>query len=170
MPPQNSQVTNSNKGLEILGALLIVLIIAGGYYLSQVRNGGHLVQVPSKASSQIAVTGQFGKTSSATSKVLPTQFPANIPVETKNITENYKVAYNNTGLTQYTVSYTSAKTKTALWSVYNTYMKANGYDLNAKLTNQTKGTLSGTHANTSLVVVISSTSAGSLVHLTYIVK
>jgi hypothetical protein len=169
--PEVNQVPQGNKNLELLGALLFLIIIIGaGYYFSKNTSSNQLVEIPTKSSSQIAVSGQFGNSPVAVSKVLPTQFPANIPVETGNITENYKVAYTSTGLTQYTVSYTSSKMKAALWSIYNTYLGANKYVLNAKLTNQTKGTLSGTLGNTSLVVVISPSSSGSIVHLTYIVN
>lgn len=162
---------SSNKFIGPLGLLIIILVVAvGGYYLYINSTDNRFARVPNtKPSSEIAVSGQFGKSTSV-SKALPTQFPPNIPIETGNITENYKVAYNSAGLTQYTVSYTSSKTKTALWNTYNTYMKANNYVLNTKLTSQTKGTLSGTLASASLVVVISTTPTGSLVHLTYIVK
>ncbi|MBX4195881.1 hypothetical protein KW796_02950 [Candidatus Parcubacteria bacterium] len=95
---------------------------------------------------------------------LPVGFPKGIPVEVPNITESYRVAFNSRGITQYSVSYTSVKTKDALWDLYSAFMKSSGYDID-KGSSKSLGQISGTKNNDSLSIVISSNSSVSMVQL-----
>lgn len=99
---------------------------------------------------------------------LPVGFPADIPVESGAIEDSYKGQFSNVKATQYTVSYTSPKTKTDLLALYNKYMTDNGYTIQPQPTSQTILQTSGYKGNDSLSVVISSQKGISLVQISYV--
>ncbi|MDB5194632.1 MAG: hypothetical protein JWN50_646 [Parcubacteria group bacterium] len=178
IPPSNIGNNGNNHGKEtrvILPALLLVLIIVGGYYWYASRNSGSQPAVVSTATTTPTATGPAAGVEVAKTDLtpgvltkLPAGFPASIPVEQATITESYKAVYTEHGVTQYTVTYTSTKTKDALWKIYTDFGTAQGYKINATSTDKTKGVLDLQKGNNELNAVITAQGGSTLVQLNYV--
>jgi hypothetical protein len=181
--PTPTPTGHGREARMILPALLLVLLIGGGYIWYKERshtptpavsNGTQTTTTGTAAKdvtvvNALATSGGNSSASTTTSK-LPPGFPAGIPVEQATLTESYKANYASNGVTQYSVAYTSAKTKDALWKIYTDYATSAGFTVSASA-NKAKGLFSATKANNQLSVVISTpTASGSFVQLTYIEK
>lgn len=153
-----------NKRTIILLIILAVVVIFGGYFWytkatfkpAPVQTNPNVDQNPVKVEQ-----AQGGMT-----KSLIGGFPSNIPVEAANIFESYKADYTDHGVTQYTVSYRSDKTVSALWDTYNGFMTAEKYVISTS--DKSKGTLFGKKSDTSLLVTITTSGKQSVVKLNYI--
>lgn len=146
----------------------VVVIIAGVWYFLMTRPITPVANLEPKILTEENVAVSVTKPDISASSVskLPAGFPTSIPVETANITESYRAVYNERGVTQYTVSYTSLKTRDALWDAYSSYMKGAGYTLDTGTTSKTSGNISGTNAsNDTLSVILSSRSGTTLVQM-----
>jgi hypothetical protein len=162
----------------ILPALLLVLIIGALYYwyagkvkapTAPAETASSTAATSTAAAPNVHVTQiNLAEASTPTSK-LPAGFPSDIPVEAANITQSYSAVYADHGVTQYTVNYTSAKTKDALWAAYTSYVSAAGYALGAT-TNKSEGVLDATKGKNDLNVLITSHNSTSLVQITYLAR
>lgn len=149
-------------------ALVVVVVIGGVWlgfkYLKKTPGSESATQTSSKQG-DIVVT-KTDLTQSGGSR-LPEGFPGNIPVEVATITEGYKAFYKNLNATQYTVSYTSKKSRDDLWTLYSNFMDTGGYTLDKTATSKSLGQLSGTHTGDNLMVIISVRSGLSFVQMSY---
>lgn len=103
-----------------------------------------------------------------TGQAVPLGFPESIPVESNNITESVRVAYKEQGVTQYTVSYTSMKSRESLWDLYSGYMGKAGFTVDKTTSSKSLGQLSGNKGNDTLSVAISDHGGVALVQLNYL--
>jgi hypothetical protein len=143
------------KLLALLAAAAIV--IGGAWYLAarpSARESAtpEVAIVSEEAKKEIEVT-KTDITQSGVSK-LPVGFPSDIPVEVSNIR-----------VIQYTVSYTSFKSKDALWTTYSDFMKSAGFEIEASATSKSLGQISGTKDGDSLSIVVSSHSGVTLAQI-----
>jgi hypothetical protein len=99
---------------------------------------------------------------------LPVGFPSDIPVEANNLTESFRAAYQSRGIVQYSVSYTSLKTRDSLWDAYSSYMNGAGYAVDKTGTSKSLGQISGTKNGDSLSVVLSNHGGLTLVQINYV--
>ena len=99
---------------------------------------------------------------------LPVGFPKDIPVEVPNISESYRAVYASRGVTQYTVSYTSLKTREALWTTYSDFMNSAGYAVDKENSSKSLGQITGTKDNDTLSVVLSTHGGLSLAQLNFL--
>lgn len=101
---------------------------------------------------------------------LPAGFPAGIPVEAASITESIASDYAARGMTQYTVSYISAKGPAELFAEYERYMKGEGYQFGERGIDAETGSLYGTKDNDDLSVVVQAAQglAGSMVQIAFL--
>jgi len=159
----------------ILPALLLVLIIGAVYYWYASRSSAPAPAQNTQAATSTAAVApnvdvqqvNLAQATSAASK-LPAGFPASIPVETAGIKESYKAVYTDHNVTQYTVSYSTAKSKDTLWRIYTDFGTANAFTVNASSTSRAQGVLDLRKGKDELNVVISSAGSGSLVQMTYL--
>lgn len=96
---------------------------------------------------------------------LPAGFPRDIPVEEVNVTESYRAVYTENRAAQYTVSYTSNKSRDSLWDTYNSFMKGAGYAIETTGTSKSQGQLMGNKDNDTLSVIISARTGMTLVQI-----
>jgi hypothetical protein len=160
-----------NPSPKFLVALVVVaLILAGGWYFvmqpadfdAATEEGG---QTDSRPVTHEAVEVTKVDTAEPGISKLPAGFPSSIPVEQANISESYRVVYSERGVTQYTVSFTSLKSKEALWDSYNDYLKSSGYSIDSSLTAKSQGQISGNKEGDSISVIISLRNGISFVQL-----
>lgn len=154
--------------MKIISSILIVLVaVLGGWYLLANDERGELPN--NEEVSSIADTKEITVVNTnltETGSKLPAGFPESIPVEIANILESYRVVYNERGVTQYTVSYTSVKSRDSLWDAYNSYMKGNGFTVDTSISTKSGGQISGTNtAGDTLFVVLSVRSGSTLVQI-----
>jgi hypothetical protein len=171
-----------NKDSQIvLSVLLLVLFLVGGAML--VTRSHKEVSAPLEATGEDSpvVEAPTGKPSADVSvtpapsldsgKALPEGFPKNIPVEVGNIVESYKVVYKtHDNVTQYTVSYTSNSSVSALWTKYSDFLREEGYTVDTTATDKKTGTISGTKSQSTLAAVVSSHDNVSLVQLSLLYR
>jgi hypothetical protein len=100
---------------------------------------------------------------------VPAGFPASIPIEQANVTESYRAVYTEHNAVQYSVSYTSVKSKDALWDMYNSYLKSEGY-LAEQGTSKSQGQHIATKDGDTMSIVISTRGGSSLVQLSLLVR
>lgn len=156
----------------VLMVIVGIIVIVGGYLLVTKGFGTSpsqkytMTPTPEK---DISTSVQSGAQVGGNQAVVP-GFPASIPVESKGIFESYKTEYAAQGVTQYTVSYKSTKTQSALWDIYNTYFTGAKFDLSSSVNNKANGILYGTKGNVGLFVTISASGNQNVVHLNYVEK
>ena len=155
--------------MKVLSIIVGVAIILGGvwYLLMTVPKVTPIdtegLNVVSEQKPEVEVT-KTDLNQGGTSK-LPAGFPTKIPVEIANITESYRALYANRGVTQYTVSFTSLKSRETLWNIYSDFMKSDGYKIDATATSKSAGQVSGDKDNDTLSIVISVRGGLSLVQI-----
>lgn len=168
-PPTPPAPQGDHKEIRvILPALLVLLIIAAGYYWYINRTPSAPYTPPTSTTTPQQNTGSTSLSQIAKPLDIPNGFPTDIPVEKANLTEGYSINYKDYNVTQYTVAYTSSKTKDALWTTYNSYLITNGYKLNSLVTNKAQGVMDGTKNKDELNIVITTRGTGSYVQMTYV--
>ncbi|MBX4198871.1 hypothetical protein KW800_01180 [Candidatus Parcubacteria bacterium] len=154
--------------MKLLATLVLLLLMFIGAWL-YLREGDKTTVV------QTAVIG--GETTETKVEVtktditqnglssLPVGFPSDIPVEVSNITESYRAAYQGKGLVQYTVSYTSEKSRESLWNSYSEFMNKSGYTIDKGSSSKSLGQIYGVKGIDSLSIIISVRGGLSLVQI-----
>ena len=146
--------------------VIIVLIIIGGALFMREKKETPSVGKTLELSGNIAVT--VTKTDILkTGSRLPEGFPKEIPVESINIKDSYRAYYEKVRATQYTVSYTSERTKGDLWKTYSDYMVGEQYVVSAA-SSKSSGQISGTKGDDSLSVIITTQNSVTLVQIVYL--
>ena len=162
----------STQTKTILVALLVLLILAGGYiwfknykgHESVAPAGKIISDTETKPKDNVEVT-QVDLNAENTEVRLPEGFPTNIPLEISGIFESYSAVYETQGVTQYTVSYNSSASKSAKWDEYNSFMTKESYAFDKNATSKSQGTLSGTKDKDSLLAVVSAKGDKTIVQL-----
>ena len=119
----------SNKNVVIL-VIAVIVLVAIAYFLtkgysSQRQNTVAPQEGPQITKENVVVKNtNLGAAGTAESK-LPEGFPSGIPVETAGVMESYSAVYQDRGLTQYAVSFTTDKSVVAVFGEYDLYMKIN---------------------------------------------
>ena len=139
---------STNRNIVIAGVVVLAVIALGVILIGRGKTN-----VPSgkPASGVEVLRADLSPTSS--SKLLP-GFPSSIPVEKENITDSYKADYTKHGVIQYTVNFTSSRTKDALWNEYVNFLKNNNYSVDPGVTSKAQGYIKGTKGNTEFNAVI----------------
>lgn len=160
-----------NPNIKFLSLLVLVVVALGlGWYFVSNRVpapiddvGGEVV----KDENTKEINGVLVTEASLadTGSKLPAGFPRDIPVEQINVTESYRAVYEERGATQYTVSYTSNKSRDALWDTYNSYLKSAGYSIDTTSTSKSQGQIMGSRENDTLFIIISARSGLTLVQI-----
>ncbi len=152
----------------VIGAVL--LLIVGGAWFSYTN----LDKQPIEEKEITVVNKKEGIEVTKTNVVesggsrLPKGFPTDIPVEATTVGDSYKAFYEKVGVTQYTVSYTSNKTKNELWDIYDKFMQGAGYTIQPYSSVKSTGQISGMKGDDSLSIIISSQKSVSLVQISYL--
>jgi nitric oxide reductase large subunit len=89
---------------------------------------------------------------------LPAGFPTDIPVETDSLEQSLKTEYPEKGLTQYSVTYTTAKSIEEVQTSYNSYFSKDGYEITSKVENPVQ--IYASKNGDDVSVVIETNSAG----------
>ena len=156
-------------GTKTILSLVVLLAVAGGlYYLlsGSSTNTGPMTEVQYTEEnvkvSQVDLSSSGSKT--------PAGFPASIPIEQAGITDSYKATYEDYGMTQHTVNYTSSKTRDALWKQYTDYFSANGYILDTNSSRKETGVMRGVKGKTEINVIMVVSEGKSYITVNYIVR
>ncbi|MBX4189118.1 hypothetical protein KW785_00815 [Candidatus Parcubacteria bacterium] len=166
MPPEST--SHKDLRFNISTALLIVLIVGGLYYW---YGRTKTVVTPIQTTNTIRNIVTQTPVVSGQPAGSPTGFPSDIPVETANITQSYRVSYPDSPTARYTVSYTTNKTKDALWKIYTDYFKTAGYTIDTKVTDKTKGVFRATKGLDEIDIYMTpQKGGGELVQVTYLNK
>lgn len=153
------------KALSLI-ALVAIIAVGAWFFLREARpEASAPIAAPVTEDKNIEVT----ETKPAeTGRSVPLGFPESIPVETNNITESLRVAYKEQGVTQYTVSYTSVKSRESLWDSYSSYMNKAGFAVDKASSSKSLGQLSGTKGSDTLSIVVSDHGDVTLVQINYL--
>ncbi len=152
----------------LLGLVIVVVALGAWLGIREIKRAKleaipkEVVTTEEKNSVEVTKT-DITKTGSK----LPQGFPSDIPVETVTTGESFKAVYSDIGMTQYTLSYTSKKTKDQIWTIYDDYMKEAGYVVDKLSSSKSLGQISGTKQNDILSAIISSYNGTSLVQLSF---
>jgi hypothetical protein len=157
-----------NENRIIIPALLLVLVLVGGYMYFNSRLSLNTFVPQSAETGKVEVNNLL--TTHDETKTAPSAYPANFPIEKANITESYSVEYKDQGVKQDSVSYTSTATKDVLWKTYSDYFTANGFTIDTNATNKTNGVMSAAKEKQIISMVISTHGKVSLVQINIINK
>lgn len=149
----------------VIASLLVVLILLGGYMWVRSHSSDGVKEAGTAANVDVTNTALPGQ-----NKTLPDGFPADIPVQSENIVESYKVVYKDRGVIQYTVSFTSSATQTDLMNVYKDFFARSGVVTDTTNSNTPKGQLVGLRKDDTLTIVVSPRGEGSYVQITVLHK
>lgn len=159
------------KSLKIALVILVLVVafLAQGLYMHTwpFGNSGNTAQNNTPLSTEPV----FDKPTSTSKSKVPDGFPNDIPVESYNIVNAYKVNYESQGLTQFTISYTSSKTKDELFDLYYNYMNTANFALTAN-TSRKLGQVVGTRAGSTLTINIvdGAATGGERVDMNYLYR
>lgn len=146
--------------------VIIVLVIIGGALFMRQSKETPFIEETAKTNTNTTV--KVTKTDILkTGSRLPEGFPKEIPVESISIKDSYRAYYEKVKATQYTVSYTSERTKNDLWKTYSDYMEAESYIV-SPASSKTTGQISGTKGDDSLSVIVTNHNNVSLVQIVYL--
>lgn len=146
-----------------------VAIVGGAYMLSRNFGPGAVRDSETPGADRIAQHVDLENAKTPEAK-LPQGFPVGIPVEAANIVEAYSVpiTLNGQTLMQYTVSYTTEKSRQAKYDEYLSYMTRQGYDFGGRGQDARNFTLYGIKDNDDLSVAVSPQEVGNLVQISFI--
>lgn len=99
---------------------------------------------------------------------LPEGFPSSIPVEISTIQEGIKTEFPEREMTQYSVTYLSAKTMQQIRETYIAYISKEGYTLQSGQSLDSTNQLYAKKDNDDLSVVFEQNAAGTKVMLGYL--
>jgi hypothetical protein len=159
-----------SPSIKFLSFLVVIVIALGaGWYVVSQRQpdiDGPVTEEVVTDENTKEIDGVLVTQSSVadTGSKLPAGFPRDIPVEQSNITESYRAVYTEHGVTQYTVSYTSNKSRDALWDLYNSYFKSVGYTVEQG-SSKTQGQISANKGSDTISVVLSARGGVSLAQI-----
>ena len=154
---------------KLLLALLIVGLLILGTFLA-INRGEDTTRDDTPIESVVKKDGVTVAKTDVTksgSKV-PQGFPKDIPVESVNVTDSYKVFYEKVQVTQYTVNYTSDRDREDLWNMYSKFMNDSSFRIDVAQTSRGVGQISGARGDDSLSVIVTSSNGVSLVQLSYL--
>lgn len=156
--------------MKWLGALLVVIILLSAWFWISTQPKTTTTKTDIRTSDGNVTSVEVTKTDIAggSTSNLPAGFPNNIPVETNNLTESFRAAYKSRNIVQYSVSYTSARSRDALWDTYSEFFNSSGYTVDKTGTSRSLGQLSAALDNDSISVVISGHNGLSLVQINYV--
>ena len=147
-------------------AIIVLLLVVGFAFYSFSSKEQPSIDVETPSSN---VKVDQGENKGGSIQALPRGFPAQIPVEINSVFESYRAEYQDQGVVQYTVSYTTTDKREAKWDEYRTFMIENGYQINESTSNRASGTISGLKDKDLLLVTISDSQEGkSTVRLNFI--
>lgn len=155
--------------LLVLSVLVLTYLYKRGSDYPPANTENNSPQGEVEGSGEKVEVTQTNITGGGTSK-LPEGFPAGIPVETINIKESYKVDYNDRGVTQYTISYSSMKSIDDVWTIYFDFMNKERYMIDMDATSRSSGQITGFLGNDSLSIVISAQNGGTLVQMNLLAR
>jgi len=159
-----------SKQVKMIFVILAIFIIIVAGYVLFAKDKNFIIKTGSENDKENNVQVKQVDLNTANIKnVLPENFPPNIPIETEGIFESYSVVYKTQGVTQYTVSYISTKTKNLKWDEYSLFMTKENYKYQ-DTTNKKDGILSGSKDNGLLSVIISERDNKTVVQLSFVVK
>lgn len=98
----------------------------------------------------------------------PAGFPQDIPLEKDKITESATTRYPNQDARQLSVSYRSSRTTVQKYAEYKSYMQQAGYAVTEGPASAPVRAIFGVKAGANLSVAISSSAAGTLVQISYL--
>jgi len=162
----------SNKNVVIL-VIAVIVLVAIAYFLtkgysSQRQNTVAPQEGPQITKENVVVKNtNLGAAGTAESK-LPEGFPSGIPVETAGVMESYSAVYQDRGLTQYAVSFTTDKSVVAVFGEYDLYMKNAGYAFGPEGRDEARYFLYGTKNNDDMSVAISSREGQTFVQIGFL--
>jgi hypothetical protein len=177
IPPEVPK-RSGGEARMILPALLLVLIIGGAYYWYASRTAENPYTENTTPAPTVTVTGEPANNvevtkadiSAGSQTKLPEGFPTAIPIEQASITDSFRAVYKDQGVTQYTVSYTSKKTKDELWTIYTNYLAGASYKIDAANTNKTLGSIRASSDKNTISITISSNTSGSKVDVSLLAR
>src|SRR3989344_5187626 len=148
------------KEKKLITITILVLVILAALYLLLAIKGAK-TDSPSEVNeekNEVIVENSLESATTA-DETVPAGFPKSIPIETGNIIESFKSTYSGAGLTQYTLSYKSAKNRNVKWTEYYDFMKVS-YSLVAGSTSKANGTIYGLRGDSGLLVTVTDSQDG----------
>ncbi|MDB5253961.1 MAG: hypothetical protein JWL80_27 [Parcubacteria group bacterium] len=106
----------------------------------------------------------------SSSNKLPSGFPTNTPIELANIIDANTLSYPDKHVEVTNVSYFSLKQQEELFSIYGSYLKANGYTVASSNKNPAMMTYVGKKGNTELDISISPQQQRMLVLISQVIR
>lgn len=167
MPPQDIlSPQSSNKKVILLVVLFVILLVVA--FLMQ--PGKKKEQANENTKENVLLTRVDLTTATGENK-LPSGFPEDIPIETVGITNSYKAVFpdrgiTGRGITEYTVSFISSKSKGEVYDMYEKFMVDSGYKFLPENQSKEKGILYGRNDSGDLSVFISEENSKTAVGVT----
>ncbi|HEY4490191.1 MAG TPA: hypothetical protein VJC12_02985 [Candidatus Paceibacterota bacterium] len=170
MPPENNSNSSSNKKLITLVVVFVVLIALAFLMLKStpqtVTDTGTSDQVTRESVKfeQVNLEGVISE-----EEKLPSGFPRDIPIETKEIfISDTKVYTDRTpNVTLYTVNYRTDKSVSVKYSEYLNYMTKALYSFEQNGKDEKNHALYGSKSGNTLLVAISNTEGKTVVQIVY---
>lgn len=162
--------TGNKVKRDAIIVLLVVLILGFGYLLYRSRYTALAPTVQTATDSATSTQSLNTNTDNNVSVVgpqLPDGFPTDIPIETGAVVEAYKAFYQRQNATRYVVSFTTTKSKTTEWDLYNSYMNQAGYTLSKIGTSKADGVVSGVKAGDNMSVIVATAGKETSVQIHY---
>lgn len=126
MPPQD--IGQHKKSINIVWIVISFVVVIGLSYYAIQNKGSLNVSAPTKNTKEnIDIQNVNLSSVKSDADKIPQGFPNDIPLEIANITEGQKANFVDRGVTQYTVSYKSAKSLSSKYSEYTNFASKSGY-------------------------------------------
>ncbi|TAL49358.1 hypothetical protein EPN83_01255 [Patescibacteria group bacterium] len=162
----------ANKSVAVLVVFAIILVGVAYFMMHSSYSVPTTQKQPSfpVTKENVSIQNINLATAKTEAERLPAGFPSNIPVETKDAFESYRMDYNDRGVTQYTVSYKTAKSPAEKFKEYADFMIKDGFSFGTDGKNEKEGILYGTKSENSLLILIKSVEGKTYVQLSYLAK
>lgn len=169
-PNMNSNMggkQSEHKKIEIIWAAVILVIIVALMVLWYTKGS---VKAPTTSSTQAQMQQIDLAKLLANPANPPAWFPAGLPFEVSNVSEQNVLNYPDQKIVLYSLAYNSARQMEELYAVYGSYFKDNGYTVSNQVKTQNQMTYDATKGNEIVKIVILPQGGGASVHVGIVVK
>jgi len=167
MNPNMNNKQSEHKKIEIIWAAVILVIIVAlmvlWYTSGKVKSPA--VSTTQTQIQQIDLAQLLGDKANP-----PAWFPANLPFELANVTEQSVLNYTEQKVVLYSLAYNSARQMEELYAVYGTYFKDNGFTISNQVKTQRQMTYVASKGNEEVNIAIIPFGGGATVHIGIVVK
>jgi cytoskeletal protein RodZ len=101
-------------------------------------------------------------------RIVQSELPDSVPVEYKNVTQSVTSDYPDRKTTLYTVVYTSTKQQEELRTIYNNFLKKNGYVIKVNKPTTKSTIFSATKNKNDITIIITPQGVKMQVHIDYV--